>query len=1280
MAKTQPSQRVDRRSTSRREESIDAIPLQGAGQHGLNANSLSELFRDRADAQPDQMAYTYLVDGEDHTQVATYREIDQRARAIAARLQQLGSRGERALLLYDSGLEYIAALVGCLHAGVVAVPVYPPDPMRMARMGPRLQAIAGDSGARLVLGMGEDLQRSAPLLNTAEQIETRLATDDIDIALANAWSPVPLDRESLALLQYTSGSTGTPKGVMVRHGNLLQNLSQIEQTLDIPGAVAAAWLPLYHDLGLIGFVLQAWYSGRPMILMSPVAFFQRPIRWLRTISKYRATTTGAPDFGYDLCVQRIKPDELRDLDLSCWKIAISGAEPVRAETIDRFVEKFAPHGVRREIFRPCYGLAEATLMVTRAKPISGETARWFDADALTAGRAIRTAENTEHARCLVRCGRTPLRQSIAIVDPRSTVEVPEMHIGEVWVSGLNVAGGYWNRPEETEATFNAFLPDGRGPYLRTGDLGFLDGGELFLTGRLKDLIIIAGRNHHPEDIERTVEKSHAALRPYCGAVFSIDHDGRERMVIVHEVARPKRHDLDAICDDIRRDVFTRHDIVVDRVVLISSGTLPKTSSGKVQRSTCREYLESDRLSVLRQWRGPCFAEPNQNQHQEQVEYVGPRNQTEALMASVWVDVFGLPRVGIHDDFFTLGGHSLLAAQLTSRLEPQLGITIDLSELMECPTIAQLAKRIDAIQREQEHEEAALLDRLESMSESEAAALLAEQDEMTEPMTTSTSSRASQQVDYLIIGAGPAGLQLGYFLQRSGRDYAILERGAGVGTFFRQYPRHRKLLSINKIHTGCDDPEVNLRWDWNSLLTEDATSTFGKYSNEYFPDADDLVRYLEDFARETEQDIHCNADVVNIVKKDRLFHVTLADGRCFTSRVLVVATGCSQPYVPRIDGIELAENYSDVSIDPNDFLDQRVLILGKGNSAFETADRLIATTSLIHLVSPDTIKLAWKTHFVGDLRAVNNNLLDTYQLKSRNALLDANVQSIRQVGDHFEVAFSYAHASGEQETMAYDRVIACTGFRFDPASFDASCQPDLVFDDRLPNQTSRWESTNVPDLFFAGGLMQARDYKKKQSAFIHGFRYNIRALSRILAETYEGEPLRYVTLPLDPVVIAEHMLDRINGNSALWQQTGFFGDLLVVDHSTDTARYYEELPVDYIHESVLGESSHYFVLTMDFGQERIDAEPDVFAIARVHKHDATSAEQSTAIHPIVRGFSHREQRTEHHVIEDLLAVWREPVHRDPLVDYLRSELATSHRSFPVAVEQTKGHASAPAESR
>ncbi len=1237
---------------------------------------MSEIFRLRAETNPDRTAFYYLIDGEEDCLSASYKEIDLRARAIAAQLQQAGAANERALLLYDSGLEYIAALAGCFYAGTVAVPVYPPDPMRMARMGPRLQAIASDCGARFVLGVEEDLERSAPLLDTIPQIDRRLCTDQIDTSLASQWTQLPQSREDLALLQYTSGSTDTPKGVMVRHGNLLTNLSQIEERLDVVDAVGATWLPLYHDLGLIGCVLQAWYSGRAMVVMSPVAFFQRPVRWLRAISKYRVTTAGAPDFGYDLCVRRIKPEEVADLDLSCWQIAASGAEPVRAETIERFVEKFAPYGVRREIFCPCYGLAEATLMVAGTKPNSTGLICHFDAAALAAGKAVPCEgdSTTGTSRSLIRCGQPTQGEQIAIVDPELGVELTDSCLGEVWVCGPNVAAGYWNRLELSEATFGAYLPDGRGPFLRTGDIGFLRDGELFLTGRLKDLIIIAGKNHHPEDIERTVEQSHEALRPYAGAVFSVEHEERERVIVIHEVSRPKQQDLDLILDDIRRDVYNAHDIVVDGVVLIQAGTLPKTSSGKVQRHACREYFENERLSVLRQWKAPCFEASDSEE--DCAEYVPPRTELEATLADAWAEVFGLERVGMEDNFFSLGGHSLLATQLAARLEPKLGITLDVSELLDYPTIEQLATRIATLQQELEDEEALLLERLESMSDDEAAALLAEQTG-TNIMMNETQP---QKFDYLIIGAGPAGLQLGYFLQRDGRDYAILERGEGAGTFFRQYPRHRMLISINKIYTGHDDPEVNLRWDWNSLLTDEAMHRFTKYSNEYFPKADALVEYLEDFAKETEQNVHYNADVVNISKEDQLFRVKLADGREYISRVLVMASGCHKPFVPDVQGIELAENYADVSVDPNDFLGQRVLILGKGNSAFETADSLMAVTSITHLVSPETVKMAWQTHFVGHLRAVNNNFLDTYQLKSQNALLDATVECIRKVGDHYEVDFTYAHASGEVETMPYDRVIVCTGFRFDHSMFHESCRPELVHNNRFPSQTSRWESTNVPDLYFAGALMQARDFKKKQSAFIHGFRYNVRALGRMLAATYEGAPLEYTELPLDPVMVAEHILNRINGDSALWQQTGFLGDLIVVDRETNTVRYYDELPVDFMHDSDFGSDKPYFILTMEFGQDRINTEPNVFAISRVHKDDASNADQSTAIHPILREYKGGQKISEHHVIEDLMAVWNEPVHRDPLIEHLESTLRDSRPDFHIAMDQTKDHASAPAQTR
>jgi thioredoxin reductase len=501
--------------------------------------------------------------------------------------------------------------------------------------------------------------------------------------------------------------------------------------------------------------------------------------------------------------------------------------------------------------------------------------------------------------------------------------------------------------------------------------------------------------------------------------------------------------------------------------------------------------------------------------------------------------------------------------------------------------------------------------------------------------------------------------MGFYLEKAGRSYQILERGDAPGAFFERFPRHRKLLSINKIHTGYDDPEINLRWDWNSLLSDhDDTATFKHFSREYFPDADDLVRYLGAYARQSKLKIRFHTPVVR-VSKDSRFRVVDDQGNVYTSRVLVVATGCWKPNVPEIPGIEYGENYNEMPIDPDDFSGQRVLILGKGNSAFETANHLLGAASLMHLASPHSIKMAWRTHYVGHIRAINNAVLDSYLLKSQNALLDGEVKKIERRDGKLVATVAYSHASGEVEELVYDRVLVCTGFRFDDSIFDESCRPATVIDGRFPDQTSEWESTNVPDLYFAGTLMQMRDFKKKQSAFIHGFRYNIDLLHRIFEQKYHDRRMAYRTLPRDPQAIVEHLIYRADHSSALWQQTGFLCDLLIVPRDGGDVRYYEDLALDYVHDH-WPDCAQYYTLTMEFGQERIDASPDVFAVSRVHKGDTDGAELSTAVHPIVRRFCRGQPVNTHHVIEDLASEFHEDVHVLPLLEYFKKELGLEDR--------------------
>lgn len=683
------------------------------------ASNLVEVFRHRATTEPDRPAYTFLGDEDQPAETITYGMLDRRARAIAAALERTAAPRSRALLMYGPGLDYIAALGGCLYAGMVAVPAYPPDPLRAARTLPRLEAIIRDAGASLVLGTRSDLAWTSGMLGQIPGVESLIATDQIVLQEAEHWVPPRLDHDTLALLQYTSGSTGAPKGVMVRHGNLLHNLAQIEQAIDVPDAVAVTWLPAYHDMGLIGGILQCWYSARHSVMLSPVAFFQRPLRWLQAIEQYQGTTTGAPDFAYELCVRKTTAEERSQLDLRCWKLALSGAEPVRPRTIERFVEAFAGCGVRREIFRPCFGLAEATLMVSCSNQPEPPMIRAFDAEQLALDRAVEVDPRRDNSRLLAGCGPSVWEQRIAIVNPQSLVELPAGEVGEIWVSGKNVAAGYWNRPEDSAATFGAHTAAGAGPFLRTGDAGFLHHGQLFISGRLKDMIIVHGRNHYPQDLEYSVETCHEAFKSCRGAAFSVESRGQEQVVVVHEVSRPKKFDLDEVSRVARWAVLDAHDVLIDSLVLIRQGTLPKTTSGKVQRSACREQYLRDELQALHRWRAP----QSDTGSALPEAHVAPRTPTERLLADAWAEVLGVPRVGVHDNFIELGGHSLMAAQLVNRLGQRLGVDIPLAELFARPTVAALAELVDCRRAEQLEAERQWLDTLEAMTEDEVRTLL-----------------------------------------------------------------------------------------------------------------------------------------------------------------------------------------------------------------------------------------------------------------------------------------------------------------------------------------------------------------------------------------------------------------------------------------------------------------------------------------------------------------------------------------------------------------------------
>lgn len=581
----------------------------GIGRQARNGQGRTTVdhFRGVLLAHPDRCTYRYLEGGEGEPVTLANAELDRRARAIAVALRERVSAGDRALIVSPPGLDYIAAFFGCLYSGVIAVPVYPPEPAHLKRTLGRLLGVVDDAQPAIILApadvvaMADQVAAYAPALAGLPW----LAVDAVPAA-ADHWQHPATEPDGVAFLQYTSGSTSRPKGVMVTHANLLHNLAVInEQFLgpeQDPGRNLVTWLPPYHDMGLIGGLLQPAFASFPVTVMSPLAFLKRPERWLRTISRYRATVSGGPNFAYDLCVEKIRPEHCAGLDLSSWRLAFNGAEPIRAQTIARFSAAFEPYGFRRDAFYPCYGLAEGTLLSAGADRARGPVLRTFDVGAL-ARNSGRDAAPGPEATTLVSSGSGVPGQRLIVVDPERLAGVEDGTVGEIWLSGPSVAAGYWQAPAESEAVFGARLAGEDGTrYLRTGDLGFLSDGELFVTGRRKDLIIVAGRNHYPQDIERSVEGSHPALRPGCGVACSVSVDDEERLLIVYEViGRPGPAEVDEIFTAIRRTVAQEHNLLAQEIVLVPRGAVPKTSSGKLQRSACRSAFLRGALGRLASW-------------------------------------------------------------------------------------------------------------------------------------------------------------------------------------------------------------------------------------------------------------------------------------------------------------------------------------------------------------------------------------------------------------------------------------------------------------------------------------------------------------------------------------------------------------------------------------------------------------------------------------------------------------------------------------------------------
>lgn len=562
-----------------------------------------KLLRERAANDGQQTAYTFLEFESDETiqSSLSYEQLDIRARTLAAELQAVAGKGSRVLLLSRPGLEFICGFLGCFYSGMIAIPVGAP---KLGQRSDRLLGIIADSGPSVILTT-TSVKRGMQSLVDPDHTMNWICSDEIDGACG--WKDPLVESEDVAFLQYSSGSTGRPKGIKVTHGNLAHQSAVFHrETRATRESCFVSWLPTFHDLGLIAGILQPLYGGYCGVLMAPEAFVEDPYRWLKAISDYRADISASPNFGYELCLTRI-PSELRStLDLSSWRFALNGAEPVRARTIDEFAEVFAPTGFRKSAFYPAYGLAEATLLVSGGSTEAERRMRLFEAAALEQDMALPAGAEDKSARALVGSALPVADQDLAIVNPTSHRRVDAGGVGEIWLSSPSVAAGYWNREAETAEIFAARIEgSAEASYLRTGDLGFIYKDELFICGRLKDLILIRGRNYHAPDIEFTVENSHPALRTGCGAAFSVEVDDEEKLVVAQEVDRQYKTadtNFDQIILAIRQAIAKQHQLQVHAVVLLRHGTIPKTSSGKLQRRECRVRYLAGQLKVRAAWK------------------------------------------------------------------------------------------------------------------------------------------------------------------------------------------------------------------------------------------------------------------------------------------------------------------------------------------------------------------------------------------------------------------------------------------------------------------------------------------------------------------------------------------------------------------------------------------------------------------------------------------------------------------------------------------------------
>ncbi|WP_394829312.1 AMP-binding protein [Pendulispora albinea] len=672
----------------------------------------ADVLQWRARYSGDARAYTFLDGGAPGSERhITYSELDRLVRGVAVALSKFDVVGERVIVLAHPGLSFIAAFLGCLYAGATAVPAFPPRP---GTHFDRFVGILRDARVKVVLAEDhvEKAVRKGKMLPADFDDLPWVCFEACAPVHASEWRALPSKAGALAMLQYTSGSTGSPKGVMVTNENLLHNVEMIRaasgQKFD--EGCGAMWLPPYHDMGLIGGILHTIYVGMPTVIMSPTLFLRRPLVWLETITKYRVTNSGGPNFAYDFCVSKTTSEQRAKLDLSSWEVAFCGAEPVRAETLDAFARAFEPAGFRRTAFLPCYGLAEATLMVSGGPRATGGRILRVDAEALGKNRIVRS--EARGAARLVGSGEVAPGAIVKIVDPATRRVLEDDRVGEIWTSGPSVARGYFGLESESQMVFEQAIdgdPSGE-RYLRTGDLGFLREGELFVTGRVKDVLIIHGVNHYPQDIEGTVQAVSPKLRAGRGVVFSLERDAEERLVIVQEV-EGETEDPTPLLHSIRDAVADEHGVPPHTILLVGRNSIPLTSSGKLQRRDTKQAFLDRSLPAVATWTRPLTKRQNSlpadtaphtwladdtlaPDVEPNLDLADPAS-IEAWIIHQFVDKLGIPRTDIDPErsFAQLGLDSVTALAFISELEERIGYVLGSELFYEQPTIRMLAREL-----------------------------------------------------------------------------------------------------------------------------------------------------------------------------------------------------------------------------------------------------------------------------------------------------------------------------------------------------------------------------------------------------------------------------------------------------------------------------------------------------------------------------------------------------------------------------------------------------------